>query len=111
MQQRSRTWRSIGVPVALVGLAVVMPVEGLAPATAAQQWADRAACQADGLGSQVTQAAREFCGSGSAAAIVPPPVVLPLLLPAAECASFDALDHRAHLLPIDPHVIDLPPPC
>ena len=99
------------MPVALVGLAVVMPVEGLTPASAAEAWADRAACQADSLGAQVTQAARALCGSGSGVAILPPATPLPdaaapsiVLVPPVSAAPLPGI----HL---DPHRIDLPPPC
>ncbi len=97
------------MPVALVGLAVVMPVEGLASASVAEVWADRAACQADGLGAQVTQAARDFCGQSGVAAILPPTTPLPTTLPSAGrvIVRITALPPTLHLTL---QHIDLPPP-
>ncbi len=109
MQRTAWSLRTIGVPVALVGLAVVMPVEGVSPASSAQQWTERAACQAESLGGQVTQAARDLCGGGSLAAVFAA-VALPEPPASSHVAPPAPPDRAPALGRLDPHRIDLPPP-
>jgi len=111
MRDSARTWRAIGVPVALVGLAVVMPIDGAAPPAPVGQWADRAVCQANGLGAQVTQAARDFCGSGAMPAdITPASPFLPAAGPSLGAAQPAPPDRLPTLGRVSPHLVNLPPP-
>lgn len=110
MNERARAFRSVALPIAVMGLAVAAPAA--VPAVTADMIVEQTVRRAEALTQQLTESARELCRAtqvaSPAADLTGPPIAE---LPRAAAAL--AAPAGVSLPPIDRcllQLIDLPPP-
>lgn len=113
MNERANMFRSVALPIAVMGLAMTAPVS---PASAQlEQLVDHTVRRAEMLTTQLTETARELCrpDGNPATFAVAADLARPLIaeLPTPRCIAAPASVVSASALdPCLPQLIDLPPP-